>query len=180
MAFPTPRDPLCNITHTVWVSSKHTSMKWLPVPSVPKWFKLLVFFRNGCFSHNPLKPALNASHLSQRPLVVHPSLRCRVCRGCHAPMRNNFSILLRIASNESGKSLAFKVVFAAAIIPQPKSTPPPGITAPMVRNHAKWLRLSQMHIRHRRHPLVNKWHLRNVQQFAFGVVVERHAFFVQI
>ena len=35
--FPIPRLPECSITHTSSFSSKQISMKWLPVPSVPRW-----------------------------------------------------------------------------------------------------------------------------------------------
>src|SRR5882762_2435129 len=35
---PTPRDPECNRNQTFSLSSRQTSMKWFPVPSVPRWF----------------------------------------------------------------------------------------------------------------------------------------------
>ena len=42
---PTPREPLWSMTQTRSASSRQTSMKWLPVPSVPRcvtWFALAI------------------------------------------------------------------------------------------------------------------------------------------
>ncbi len=38
MVLPTLRLPECSITHTRSASSRHSSMKWLPPPSVPHCF----------------------------------------------------------------------------------------------------------------------------------------------
>ena len=37
IALPMPREPECSITQTRSASSRQTSMKWLPPPSVPSW-----------------------------------------------------------------------------------------------------------------------------------------------
>jgi len=47
MRFPTPRLPACSISHTRSASSTHTSMKWLPVPSVPKYATSFAFSSTG-------------------------------------------------------------------------------------------------------------------------------------
>ncbi|OQA09385.1 MAG: 2-deoxy-scyllo-inosamine dehydrogenase [bacterium ADurb.Bin374] len=47
MKLPTPREPLCSMNHTKPVSSRQTSMKWLPVPSVPRCWMWLVFSSFG-------------------------------------------------------------------------------------------------------------------------------------
>jgi hypothetical protein len=36
IALPMPREPEWSITHTASASSRQTSTKWLPVPSVPR------------------------------------------------------------------------------------------------------------------------------------------------
>ena len=45
MRLPTPREPLCSMNQTRSASSRHTSMKWLPVPSVPRWFDVVAAAR---------------------------------------------------------------------------------------------------------------------------------------
>ena len=47
---PTPREPECSMNHTRSASSRHTSMKWLPVPSVPSCFRLFDCRIVGCFA----------------------------------------------------------------------------------------------------------------------------------
>jgi hypothetical protein len=47
MKLPTPREPECSMNHTKPASSRQTSMKWLPVPSVPRCLRLLVFASFG-------------------------------------------------------------------------------------------------------------------------------------
>jgi hypothetical protein len=37
---PTPREPECSMNQTKRASSRHTSMKWLPVPRCWMWFVL--------------------------------------------------------------------------------------------------------------------------------------------
>src|SRR5262249_46525526 len=41
MRLPTPREPLCSMNHTRSRSSRHVSMKWFLVPSVPRWTSVL-------------------------------------------------------------------------------------------------------------------------------------------
>ena len=60
MALPMPRLPECSITQTRFSSSRHTSMKWLPPPSVPSWCTQLEFLpmrlsMPGCFCEDRLQ-----------------------------------------------------------------------------------------------------------------------------
>ncbi len=41
IALPMPRLPECSITQAASASSRQSSMKWLPPPSVPIWFTQL-------------------------------------------------------------------------------------------------------------------------------------------
>ena len=50
MALPIPRDPECSMIQTRCSVSRQVSMKWLPVPSVPRWLKLFVLESFGRFS----------------------------------------------------------------------------------------------------------------------------------
>ena len=130
---PTPREPECSINHTFWLSSKHTSMKWLPVPNVPKCLWLLVFFKHLCLAQIASNSGNNSAHslstwvdvFSQEPLSRPPRNRDKPCGTA-------LSIADRQPCRLSGKSFAVRVV-RAAIIPQPMSTPTAaGIIAPIV------------------------------------------------
>ena len=131
--FPTPREPLCSITQTRSSSSRQSSMKWLPVPSVPRWFSVLPRRSRSYLTQMRSKPSLNAAHaLALRlgnephaPRSPFPPCRVRPC-GTAASMSE------RAPSSESGRS-ADVIDVRAAIMPQPMSTPTAaGTIAPRV------------------------------------------------
>ena len=70
---PMPREPECNITHTVCSVSRQTSMKWLPPPSVPSCFCGSLGLSCGYF----------AVMASQRSLERAPAREHRIRR--HSP-----------------------------------------------------------------------------------------------
>lgn len=119
-------------------SSRQTSMKWLPVPRVPRCWRLLVFSSLGCLSVIALK----------RPASAFQAWSAASGTSCQAPRSRRPKVLpwgtacsmaLRRACRLSGRSAATSEV-RAAIIPQPISTPTAagmiaprvGITLPMV------------------------------------------------
>ena len=138
MALPTPREPECSSSQTAPVSSRQTSMKWLPEPSVPRWRRLFVFSRRGW------------SRQSSANSGARPAQAASTCAGtsCHAPgsrppgrrpTGTACSIAARSGARLSGRSSAARSVRQASM-PQPMSTPTAagmmartvGITEPMV------------------------------------------------
>lgn len=108
-------------------------MKWLPVPSVPRWTRWFAFSSLGYFAtirSNRWTSVAHASIVSgggspHAPLSRPP-------RQADRPCGTAFSIAERMPSRVSGRSLAISEV-RAAIMPQPISTPTAaGITAPLV------------------------------------------------
>ena len=138
MALPTPREPECSMTQTRPASSRQTSMKWLPLPSVPRCTRWLVFSSFGCArqmsANSGARPAQAASTSAgtccQAPGSRPPGLR---------PTGTARSIAERSGARSSGRSAATRSV-RQAIIPQPMSTPTAagmiastvGMTEPMV------------------------------------------------
>ncbi|MCY1292300.1 hypothetical protein D9M70_415170 [compost metagenome] len=119
-------------------SSRQTSMKWLPVPRVPRWLRLLVFSRRGYLSVMCRK----------RPARAFQAWSAAAGTSCQAPASwrpkvlpcgTACSMARRRPCRLSGRSAATSEV-RAAIIPQPISTPTAagmiaptvGITLPMV------------------------------------------------
>ena len=80
MRLPTPREPECSITHTRSASSRHTSMKWLPVPSVPRWSALRLLATLGCLSTMAARPSPRGA-----PRWVFLAHASAICRGTSAP-----------------------------------------------------------------------------------------------
>src|SRR5215470_4709972 len=128
---PTPREPLWSMNQTRSASSRQTSMKWLPVPSVPRCTTLFEFLILPCLlviaanlgSRRRHASTAGAGGFSQAPLS-----RPRAVRPCGTAR----SIAARTSRRLSGRSLAVKVVRSAAI-PQPMSTPTAaGMMAPTV------------------------------------------------
>ena len=133
MRLPTPREPLCSMNHTRSDSSRQTSMKWLPVPSVPRWCTSLPDPRRGCLATRRAYPVCSVCQRSatcvgrwpQAPRSVRPPLSVRPCGTVR-------SMALRMARRLSGRSTARSDV-RTAIMPQPMSTPTAaGTIAPTV------------------------------------------------
>ena len=109
-------------------------MKWLPVPSVPRWTRLFVFSSRGYLSVIRLKRAASVAQASTiAGRRVAPANRCRACRGrrrgrAAPPARSRRGCP---PDCREGRSRSSEV--RAAIMPQPMSTPTAaGITAPLV------------------------------------------------
>ena len=83
MRLPMPREPECSITHTRSPSSRQTSMKWLPVPSVPRCSSAVPWPIFGCFSTIAFRPCSGERH-SRCSRVVQVSAP-RPARRCQAP-----------------------------------------------------------------------------------------------
>ena len=130
---PMPREPECNITHTVCSVSRHTSMKWLPPPRVPSCFCGSLFFRRGYFATMVSWRASSAFHRVATESGVFPQEpRSYRPRTFEEPCGTARSMRERSAASDSGRSLAFNVV-CTAIMPQPISTPTAaGMMAPLV------------------------------------------------
>ena len=108
-------------------------MKWLPVPSVPRWLMRCGWFSLGYFCTTRSKRSCRMPHastvdtgaLAQAPRSFLPPLSVRPCGTA-------FSIDSRMPNKLSGKCEAFRLVFTA-IMPQPISTPTAaGMIAPLV------------------------------------------------
>ena len=56
MRLPMPREPECSIAHTRSASSRHSSMKWLPVPSVPRCGSAVPLASFGCLAMIAFRP----------------------------------------------------------------------------------------------------------------------------
>ncbi|MNO87795.1 hypothetical protein D3C76_792220 [compost metagenome] len=138
MALPTPREPLCSMNQTRSASSRQTSMKWLPVPRVPRCWRLLVLSSCGYFAVIARKRPARARQASSAACGTS-SQAPRSWRPKVLPWGTAFSMALRRPCRLSGRSRAFSEV-RAAIMPQPMSTPTAagmmapsvGITLPMV------------------------------------------------
>ncbi len=123
IALPTPREPECSMNHTKPSWSRQTSMKWLPVPRVPRCLRLLVFFKRGCSSHKASNSGASCDQAASTASggFSHEPVS-RPCRLGTEPCGTARSIALRSGPRLSGRSSARKVVLQA-IIPQPMSTP---------------------------------------------------------
>ncbi len=115
-----PREPECRTTQTIPASSRHTSKKWLPEPSVPNCTST---FRS-CLEDSATGQGLAANHRSAAGDT----------RSCHLPSPAGMTSdrRARYRSRSSGSSDSSSDV-CTAIIPHPMSTPTAeGITAPSV------------------------------------------------
>ena len=126
--FPTPRDPECSTTHTRSSSSKLTSMKWFPPPSVPSCDPILCFALSG------------AAFLSGSGLALSHARASDVASSWPLnPAGTAAEIASRAGARSSGSCDAVCSVRMAAI-PHPRSTPTQagriaasvGMTVPMV------------------------------------------------
>src|SRR5688572_28768305 len=119
MMLPVPREPECSITHTASASSRQSSMKWLPPPSVPICRSSLSERIFGCF-------ARIASSLATSPDCATCVSMLSGMRRCSPPgplpTGTLRSIEPRSCARLSGRFLARRVVRTAAM-PQPMSTP---------------------------------------------------------
>ena len=108
-------------------------MKWLPVPSVPRWISLFDFAIARCFAQMASKRSASPAHACSTGFGAVPHApRSRPRRPPVLPCGTAFSIAVRIGRSESGRSLAVSEV-CTAIMPQPMSTPTAaGTTAPRV------------------------------------------------
>jgi hypothetical protein len=136
---PTPREPECRKSHTRSASSTVTSMKWLPLPSVPSCASHPVLSRDGS------NPASSASRVSSSTRGTDVATTLRLW--CPAPSGIARSMASRSGASEpfARSSSTWNWVRTAAM-PQPMSTPTAagmiarsvGITDPTVAPRPTW------------------------------------------
>ena len=124
-----PRLPEWSITQTRSSSSRHTSMKWLPPPSVPSWRTQVsskffcIFASCGCLS--AMRSSARANGFAACPSASRASCWSK-------PTGTAASIAPRTRPSRSGSSAAVSER-RTAHIPQPMSTPTAaGMIAPFV------------------------------------------------
>ena len=121
MKLPTPREPECSMNHTKPASSRQTSMKWLPVPSVPKCWMWLVFSSFGYSRQS----SVNSGSSCAQAVFTEPGAFCQAPGSrepCARPCGTARSMAERSGARLPGRSSAVSVVLHA-IMPQPMSTP---------------------------------------------------------
>ena len=179
MRLPTPREPLCSRNQTRSASSRQTSMKWFPVPSVPscvaRWRAAVE--RGMAVDDRGVAPARARPGLGDgvgasphAPRSLRPPLSVRPCGTAR-------SIARRMPLEVVGKVARRRASCATAIIPQPMSTPTAagmiaptvGITLPTVAP------MPEVDVRHRRDPPVDERQPRHVQELLLRLLLERHA-----
>ncbi len=176
IALPTPREPECSITHTDPFSSRQTSTKWLPPPSVPRCMRLLVRSSTGCSLDEPcevLRQRCPARH-PPPPAATHPTHRGRACpANGHAAPRAR-SPHARRAGCPAGHPPS-----ASSARPSCRSRcrrrPRPG-SRPSRRDDAAHGRaLADVHVRHHRQVPEDERHARRSRELLARLVLDRHA-----
>ena len=119
MALPMPRLPECSIAQTRFSSSRHTSMKWLPPPSVPSWCTQLDFLPMR-LPMPPCLPRIFCSGFWNALAACERASRSPCCPNPTGTSRVTWP--KTFFNDDSSSSLAVSEV-RVAIMPQPMSTP---------------------------------------------------------
>ena len=119
-----PREPECRVTQMRSSSPAHSSMKWLPPPSVPIWFTALV---SSLPKERASLRACSDSKPSRISLNRRFSLPCRSMVGewslcAPFPTGTPRSMVRRSRPRSSGSRSGLRLV-RTAVMPQPMSTP---------------------------------------------------------